>query len=210
MNKSIIFISALSLFIACATLAQDRMVYGNISIYEPSLQTYDSNTKILNVGHYKQTTDYTCGPAAVMNLMYFYNMLTAKDMNRQTEMRISMEMDASKAGGGTTESQVVSWLGEHGFYVDAGQMVSADFLINNINNGHPVIIAYNNHWMVANGYENASTSDNTYIFFSDTGVGHTRIKRTEIDSMWAISRLRYRNSNDVGYYILAVPYNKTR
>jgi hypothetical protein len=83
-------------------------VFGNISVYEPSLDSYDSNIKILNVGHYRQSSKYTCGHAVVMNLMYYYKMLSAKDMNQQTEMRISMEMHATTAG--TTESQVVSWL----------------------------------------------------------------------------------------------------
>lgn len=207
-NKLILTLAAISLFAACSSLAEDRIVTGNIAIYESSLHSYNSNTKILNVGHYKQSTDYTCGPAAVMNLLYYYKMLSAKDMNKQTEMRISMEMDASN--GGTTEAQVVAWLGENGFYVDAGHMVSADFLIKSINKGHPVIVAYENHWMVANGYENAASSDNAYIFFTDTGNGHTRIKRSEIDSMWAISKLKFRNPSDVGYYILAVPFNQMR
>ena len=129
-NIIINLFSAVFIAVACDAVAEDRVVDGNISSFAAPVDLNNTNIKILNVGHYRQTTPYTCGPAAVMNLMYYYKMLAPKDMNKDTEMRISMEMHASDAG--TTPSQLEGWLSDHGFTVYSGQRVSSDMLINNL------------------------------------------------------------------------------
>ena len=88
------------------------------------------NSRQLSCKTYRQTTNYTCGPAAVMTLLNYYHKIGGKDLNKHTEMRIAGEMGASDKG--TTPDQVVDWLEGHGFQVDSGMRVTTDMLIENI------------------------------------------------------------------------------
>jgi len=79
------------------------------------LSAIHRNAITLNCGIYHQTMSYICGPAAVMTLMHCFGMLSSRDMNHHTEMRIAEEMGAIPGEhGGTTLSQVKGWLEEHG------------------------------------------------------------------------------------------------
>ena len=89
---------------------------------------------------YHQTTNYTCGPAAVMTIMRYYGKLGSGELNKDTELRIANEMNATPGmGGGTTISQMSHWLSDHGFNVQTGSNISTDTLIENINKGILVI-----------------------------------------------------------------------
>ena len=79
----------------------------------------DKNLKMLGVQDYQQTTDITCGPAAVMSLLHYYGTLKDSDMNSKTELRIAKEMGTNEDDG-TTLKQMAKWLENHGFEVEFG------------------------------------------------------------------------------------------
>ena len=165
------------------------------------------NAVTLNCGVYLQTTPYTCGPAAVMTLMHCFGMLSSRDMNARTEMRIAAEMGAIPGEqGGTTLSQVSDWLEAHGFSVEEGQHITTDRIIANIRQGIPTLIEFSRHWMLAKGYNPGNTPQNDEIIFSDSSHNINIIKRDVIDSMWAESMLSPSSRfMSPGRYIVAVP-----
>src|SRR5581483_1732463 len=110
-----------------------------------------SNAVQLKCHPYRQTTRYTCGPAAVMVLMSCYGLLNAKELNQVTELRIAAEMGTVKDVG-TTQSQMVAWLENKGFRVSAGEGITSGMIIDNINSGIPTLVGFGNHWILAEGY----------------------------------------------------------
>jgi predicted double-glycine peptidase len=76
--------------------------------------TSTKNLKILKIIGYQQTLDWTCGPAAVMSLLYYYGKLPAKELNQVTELRIAKEMGTSVKIG-TSAHQIIRYLNKHGF-----------------------------------------------------------------------------------------------
>jgi hypothetical protein len=168
------------------------------------------NTNKVELGckAYRQTTTYTCGPAAAMAVMHYYGKLSLKDFNRDTEMRISKEMGAAEGDfGGTTLHQVASWLEGHGFNVDDGSPVSVDMIIDNINKKIPTIVSANQHWLVAKGYSKGSTPDQDEITFADSCCDVSTMTRQQINSLWGASQLAENHCNDAGQYIVATPAN---
>ena len=130
----------------------------------------------LGVKGYQQTNDATCGPAAVMSLMRWYNLLSDKDMTAQTEMRIASEMgtgDMKSPRPGTTTEQMVSWLEKNGFTVASGEDGSLELVRRYLNKGIPVLVEWidwGGHWVVATGYHAAyesPTKGPDTIFFAD-------------------------------------------
>jgi hypothetical protein len=174
-----------------------------------------------NVASYQQTTNYTCGPSAVMTLMRYYGKLNASDMNRETEMRIAKEMNTSISG--TSQDDIVAWLRKNGFSVDSGQHIDIDTLINNINKGIPTIITWNDfseHAIVVVGYnsEGESPSGNKDVIFAADPESGSYIEEngstiTGVDSLTPDQlELNQANANffnpshsAIGTYITAVP-----
>jgi hypothetical protein len=136
----------------------------------------------LGVKGYQQTTDYTCGPAAVMALMRWYNLLGDADLNPATEMKIAAEMgtgDVASDHPGTTPEQMATWLRQHGFTVIEGQDGTLELLRGYLNKGIPVLVEWidwGGHWVVATGYHAGSESPakgTDTIFFADPAVHWT-------------------------------------
>jgi len=130
----------------------------------------------LGVKGYQQTNDATCGPAAVMSLMHWYNMLSNKDLTAETEMRIAREMgtgDMKSPRPGTTTEQMVAWLEKNGFVVISGEDGSLELVRGYLNKGIPVLVEWidwGGHWVVATGYHAAyesPTKGPDTIFFAD-------------------------------------------
>ncbi len=130
----------------------------------------------LGVKGYQQTNDATCGPAAVMSLMHWYNMLSNKDLTAETEMRIAREMgtgDMKSPRPGTTTDQMVAWLEKNGFVVISGEDGSLELVREYLNKGIPVLVEWidwGGHWVVATGYHAAyesPTKGPDTIFFAD-------------------------------------------
>lgn len=175
-------------------------------IYLPASEYALKNSVRLPSPAYRQTTSYTCGPAAVMALMYYYKMLKSSEMNQRTELRIANEMGTTKTGG-TPPNNMVAWLEQHGFYVRSEEDINTDVLINNIRRRIPTLIAIEDHWTLATGYSvQKNSSKNDEIIFTDSSAGTIVMTRDRIDELRFDSvRKTYFSGNGVGYYIVAVP-----
>lgn len=163
----------------------------------------NSNDSIqLHCKSYRQTTTYTCGPAAIMTLMQYYKRLSASEMTKKTELRIAIEMGANNKG--VTLSQMANWLRNHGLSVETGTRVTSAMIIDNLKKGIPTLIVTDNHWVLAKGYHTGNTSNQSEITFSDPCCGTTTISASEIDSLWAEEQIRGNHcGKNAGNYIVA-------
>jgi hypothetical protein len=169
--------SAIFILAAYATL---QSCAENPNAYPPIAKSYvvpngglnsNSNRVLLNANSYQQTTSYTCGPAVIMSLMQHYGKLSSADMNKKTEMQYANEMGTTSEG--TSQTNMVNWLENHGFNVQSGQDVSIDMLLDNLRRHIPTIIVWNDwggHALLVIGYyQQGSSSDNDkdVLFFVD-------------------------------------------
>jgi hypothetical protein len=157
---------------------------------------------------YHQTTDYTCGPAAVMTLLRYYGRISPSDMNQKTELRIALEMGATDAG--TSMSQVTGWLNSHNFnIVDSGTKAESEMIIKNLKKGIPTMFGVNHHWILAKGFNEGATPDKDEVLFSDSCCNTTIISSKDIDSMWLEGQLNHLHNNNcnetTSEYIVATP-----
>ena len=177
----------------------------------------------LGVRGYQQTTDYTCAPAAVMSLLHWYKLLPDKELNAQTEMRISREMgtrDMQSPQPGTTTEEIVKWLDSNGFVVLAGQDGTVELVRSYLNKGIPVLVEWidwGGHWVVATGYHAAYESPakgTDTIFFADPAShwsnpnnpdGISSFNAWRFRDMWF--DVQYLNPGQItrNVYIVAVP-----
>ena len=155
-------------------------------------------SRALRCTAYRQTTSYTCGPAAAMSLLRYFGRLTSKDMNKTTELRIAKEMDATTKG--TSPAQVMSWLSSNGFSVSSGSCVTSSMIKENIDRGIPTIVAYQNHWILAKGYHE------DMIMFADSECGTTVLPAEIIDTLWSVGAMKQSYCGiHSGFYITATP-----
>jgi hypothetical protein len=177
----------------------------------------------LGVKGFQQTTDYTCGPAAVMSLLRWYNLLEDKDLTAKTELRIAREMgtgDMNSPRPGTNREQMVNWLEKNGFAVASGEDGSLELVRSYLNKGIPVLIEWidwGGHWVVATGYHAASESPAKgpdTIFFADPAAhwanpnnpdGISSFNAWRFRDMWFDAQ--YLNPGKItrNVYIIAVP-----
>lgn len=136
----------------------------------------------LGVKGYQQTTDYTCGPAAVMSLLHWYQLLSDAEMNHDTEMRLAREMGTGGLGHenpGTPPQLIEAWLKNNGFEVTLGYDGTLEMLRENLARGIPTLVEWidwGGHWVVVTGYYAASESPAPgvdSIFFADPAVQWT-------------------------------------
>jgi hypothetical protein len=152
---------------------------------------------------YHQTTNYTCGPAAIMTLMHYYGKLSQAEMNQKTELRIAMEMGASSEG--TTQSQMANWLSGHGFTVDSGERAESRMIVDNLKSGKPTLLGVNNHWILAKGFTKGESPEKGQILFSDSCCGVSIMSCGDIDAMWLEAQLQGSSCGGIGQYIVATP-----
>ena len=99
----------------------------------------------LGVRGYQQTTEHTCGPAAVMSLLHWYGLLADSELNAATELRIAREMgtgDKQSARPGTSVAQMTNWLEQRGFVVASGEDGSLELVRGYLNKGIPVLVEW--------------------------------------------------------------------
>ncbi|MEI8002764.1 MAG: peptidase C39 family protein, partial [Methanothrix sp.] len=102
---------------------------------------------IPNLKAYQQTTDYTCGPSALLSLAKFYG-LPGIEEDAKTEMQIAEECgtrDLNSSKPGTKPQEMVAWLEKNGFSVqlefeDKGDSTALQRLRDNIHNGTPTLV----------------------------------------------------------------------
>lgn len=119
---------------------------------------------LLDLKGYQQTTEYTCGPAAVLTLLRYYK----RDGN---EMQIAKEMNTSTTCG-TTPENMANWLKGNGFAVTWGDKGTLELIRENLSRKVPTLIEWSDwggHWVVAVGYDTRNTTALTddVIIFAD-------------------------------------------
>lgn len=162
----------------------------------------DKNITMLNIQDYQQTTDYTCGPAAIMTLMHYYGLLKDSEMNKETEIKIAEELKTDNDYG-TTPENMANWLKAHGLEVKQGTNGNIQMLVDNLNKGIPTLvdwIDWGGHWVLVTGYQklgNSIDDDKDLIFFTDPAVhfnnektinGLTKINPDRFQYMWFDSK----------------------
>jgi len=221
---------ALVCILACLSVSpsviENKKVYnkpssvGAANYYELAPNQYFIS---LGVKGYQQTTDYSCGPAAIMSLLHWYGLLDDSNMTHQKEMQLSGEMgtgDMESPCPGTTPEQMVRWLKSHNFKVIWGTNGTLGMLRENLKKGIPTIVSWidwGGHWAVVTGYYAGSEAPEKgidTIFFADPAVhwsssnnpqGISSFSAWRFQDMWF--NLQYFNSGKLlrNIYITAIP-----
>lgn len=116
----------------------------------------------LETDPYLQTTDYTCGPSAVVTLLRYYG-------KTGNELQIAKEMGTSEEWGSTPE-QMATWLDNNGFMASAKEEGTLEMLQENLAKRIPTLVEWSDwggHWVLVIGYdtrETESISDDVIIF----------------------------------------------
>ena len=143
---------------------------------------------MLPIRTFQQTTFYTCGPAALLTLLRYYDR-NGDEMIIAAEAKCTMEK-------GTNPEGMVSWLEDHGFQVTWGENGSLALLRENLERGVPTLIEwidYGGHWVLVVGYDTRGTDTPTddEIYFADPADGHdgvrdglTSFNALRFDAMW--------------------------
>lgn len=152
---------------------------------------------------YQQTTDYTCGPAALISLAGFYGRHDI-EQDSKTEMRIARELgtrDLNSSLPGTRPQEMVDWLVRNGFnasleYEDRGDGSALRRLQDNIRQGIPTLVEWidlSGHWAIAVGYDYRNVSDpwddvlilaDPYDRYDDYCDGYSFVNANRFYWMW--------------------------
>jgi hypothetical protein len=221
MMKSVVYITLTSMLFAFGVVGEAAP--NSVSAANYYEMTPNPWYVSLGVKGFQQTTDYTCGPAAVMSLMRWYNLLGDKDLTAKTELRIAGEMgtgDMNSPRPGTNREQMVNWLEKNGFVVASGEDGSLELVRSYLNKGTPVLVEWidwGGHWVVATGYHAAyesPTKGPDTIFFADPAAhwanpnnpdGISSFNAWRFRDMWFDAQ--YLNPGKItrNIYIIAVP-----
>lgn len=123
-----LFLSILIIFVACQKSDSPDPLPScptSSAYYVLKVKGVESLGKILlPVDSYQQTTEYTCGPAAVLSVLRFYG-------KEGDEMTIAKEMGTSTTTG-TTPEQMTTWLNSHGFQASWHEQGTLEMLRENL------------------------------------------------------------------------------
>jgi ABC-type bacteriocin/lantibiotic exporter with double-glycine peptidase domain len=177
----------------------------------------------LGVKGYQQTTEYTCGPAAVMSLMRWYNIIDDRLLNHPYEMRIAKEMGTGNITSnepGTTPQQMEKWLKKNGFEVILGYDGTLELLRDYLKKGIPTLVVWidwGGHWVVVTGYHASAESPEKgidTIFFADPAVQWSTVNNpdgissfcaTRFQDMWFDAQYLHKGHLMRNVYIVAIP-----
>lgn len=128
---------------------------------------------MINLPAFQQTTEYTCGPAAVVTLLSYYGQTV-------DEMQLAEEMQTSSTTG-TTPENMAEWLENNGFAVEWGENGSLEMIRENLAKDIPTLIEWSDwggHWVLAIGYDTRNTDDlmDDVIIFADPYDRHDDLK----------------------------------
>jgi len=152
---------------------------------------------------YQQTTDYTCGPSALISLAKFYGVPGIEE-DAETEMRIAKELgtrDLNSSKPGTKPQEMVTWLQKNGFdaklrFENKGDSSALYQLRDNLRQGIPTLIEWidlSGHWAVAVGYDYRNKSDpwddililaDPYDRYDDYQDGYSFVNANRFYWMW--------------------------
>ena len=124
---------------------------------------------LLRLDSYQQTTEYTCGPAAVVSLLKYHGV-------SGDEMTIAAEMGTSSTVG-TNPEQMANWLDSNGFEASWHENGELDTLVNRLTRNIPTLVEWSDwggHWVLVIGYDTRQTEDiwDDVIIFADPYDSH--------------------------------------
>ena len=128
---------------------------------------------LLDVNSYQQTTEYTCGPSAVLSLLNYLG-------KTGDEMTIAKEMGTSTSIG-TNPEQMTTWLNSHGFIASWHEEGTLEMIRANLKNKIPTLVEWSDwggHWVLVAGYDTRNTEilDDDVIIFADPYDRHDDFK----------------------------------
>ncbi len=137
---------------------------GGDNYYGPAIDQHSMTPGLvlLPIRSYQQSTEYTCGPAAVLTLLRYYG----RDGD---EMTIAREMGTSTTTG-TTALQMASWMNSHGFTASWHEHGTLEMLRENLSVQKPTLVEWSDwggHWVMVIGYDTRNTesmSDDVILF----------------------------------------------
>jgi len=143
---------------------ENLQTHGDFYVTDITKGTPRQGFTLLDVDSYQQTTEYSCGPSAVVTLLDYFG-------KQGDEMTIVEEMGTSTTNG-TTPQQMANWLDAHGFDVSWHENGNLDTLTNNLKKQIPTIVEWSDwggHWVLVVGYDtrNTETIWDDVIIFAD-------------------------------------------
>ena len=123
-----------------------------------NLGSTSTRTMLPRFKTYQQTTEYTCGPAALV-MAAFYRGVYLRELEVAAAAGTTEEL-------GTSTEQMVNYLKSTGWKVRSSltepKVASLKFLERQIKKGNPVMVEWVDwagHWQVVIGYDNMGTAD---------------------------------------------------
>ena len=148
-----------------------------------NLHSTDTLTILSQFQTVQQTTDYTCGAAAALMILRYYNVGGWTEESIADAMRIRPPAGKEKGIYGTSTRQLVSFFMSAGFLVesslDRGEPYSftdarafRDWATASLKNGIPIMVEWldwGGHWQVLIGIDTMGTEDisDTVLIFAD-------------------------------------------
>lgn len=131
----------------------------------PAETVADNSGKVmLDLGAHQQTTEYTCGPAAVLTLLQYFGKTA-------DELAIAEGMGTNPVHG-TSPEQMAEWLSQNGFKAAWQEHGSLEILRENLSKGKPTLVEWSDwggHWVLVIGYDTRGTTNkqDDVIYFAD-------------------------------------------
>lgn len=143
---------------------ENLQTHGDFYVTDITKGTPREGFTLLDVDSYQQTTEYSCGPSAVVTLLDYFG-------KQGDEMTIVEEMGTSTTTG-TTPEQMANWLDAHGFDASWHENGNLDTLTNNLKKQIPTLVEWSDwggHWVLVVGYDtrNTETIWDDVIIFAD-------------------------------------------
>ncbi len=171
-------------FLLAATLTTTLLI-GNAcaennhadSIYYPRIDFYNMNSTadriiLPHYPTYQQTTEFSCGPAAALTVLNFFD-------NRDFDEQALIERMETKPQVGTSLGNMVKFFKSIGWKVQSSfdtppmdEFEFQKFVMKNLAAGNPIIVEnveWGGHWRVIIGYDSLKTEkiDDDVLIFAD-------------------------------------------
>ena len=137
----------------------------------------------LHVEVFKQTTDYTCGPAALKTFLHYYNR------DEYTEEQLDKLLNTCPIKG-TKIEVIYTFLRSIGVDVATERSDSNIDVISLLNAGCIILtewIEWGGHFVIINGY------DDTHYYLADPEEGNIKVLKDKFHSMWFTKQESFAN-----------------
>ena len=215
MNKKLTAILAASIFFganfanaeegpasAPAEINHEKSIY----FTEPDFYNMTSTDSLIILPNYptfQQTTEYTCGPAAALTVLQYY------DNKYYDEMKIAKEMKTQGYPIGTNPSNMVNFFKGIGWKVQSSLTSKPmteyagfqNFVTKNLKLGRPILvdnIEWGGHWRVIIGYDTMGTDsdlDDVLIFADSYDTSDHKQDGYAIGNGWRFFSMWFAHSN---------------